>query len=236
MLIDHISVNFPHHSGLARDTVVNTWTFAAEADLTAGQLTTIESALTDFYNGTDTGGTGLTVASFISPTMSRTQPAIFKHYDLDGHLGGGPLGSPVRVQPMALLGAGNGGLGLPSEVACCLSYHSDYGADVEFGPGGATRPKSRDRGRVFIGPLSNSQTIAQEATSLRPYVSDNLRNTIIAAARRLASFSGLPAAWVVWSRKSASVHNVIGVSVDDAFDTQRRRGERANVRTAVTLP
>jgi hypothetical protein len=216
--------------------VVNTFTFAAEADIDLAGMVAIETAITDFYNGVDTGGTGLAVASFIGPQISRTAPAIFKHYNLDGHLGGGALGSPVRTWPMALLGAGNGGLGLPSEVACCLSYHSDYGADVEFGPGGATRPRSRDRGRVFIGPLSNSGCISQEATTLRPYVSDNLRNTLLAAGRRLADNSGLPGSWVVWSRKAAAVHNIFGLSVDDAFDTQRRRGERANVRTALSLP
>jgi hypothetical protein len=236
VLIDHVTVNFPHHSGLARDQVVNTWTFAAEADLDAGALTTIESALTDFYNGSTVAGSGLTVASFIGPTMSRTIAPTFKHYDLDGHLNGTAVGSPVRVQSMALLGAGNGGTGLPAEVACCLSYHSAFGTDAEFGPGGLTRPRSRDRGRVFIGPLSATGCITQEATTLRPRVSDSLQQTLIDAGRRLFSFPSLPASWVVWSRKAAAVHNVIQISVDDAFDTQRRRGERPNVRFNWLLP
>lgn len=236
MLIDHVTVNFPHHSGLARDTVVNTFTFSAEADMGATEMAVIESALTDFYNGTDTGGTGLTVASFIGPTMSRTIAPVFKHYSLDGHLNGTAVGSPVRTQNMALLGAGNGGTGLPAEVACVLSYHADYTTDPEFGPGGATRPRARDRGRLFIGPLSANGCISQEATTLRPYVSDNLRNTLLAAANRLSSFAGLPAFWAVWSRKNAAVHQAIGASVDDAFDTQRRRGERPNVRTTISFP
>jgi hypothetical protein len=209
VLIDHITVNFPHHSGLARDQVVNTWTFAAEADLDAGMLTTLESALTDFYNGNTVAGTGLSVANFIGPTMSRTIAPTFKHYDLDGHLNGTAVGSPVRVQPMALLGAGNGGTGLPAEVSCCLSSHADFGTDAEFGPGGLSRPRARDRGRVY---------------------------TLIDAGRRLFSFPSLPASWVVWSRKAAAVKNVVAISVDDAFDTQRRRGERPNVRTTWTLP
>jgi hypothetical protein len=117
-----------------------------------------------------------------------------------------------------------------------LCYHADFGTDAEFGPGGATRPRARDRGRVYIGPLSASGCISQEATTLRPFVSDNLRNTLIDAGRRLANFAGLPATWVVWSRKAAAVHNVVALSVDDAFDTQRRRGERPNVRTTWTLP
>jgi hypothetical protein len=236
VLIDHITVNFPHHSGLARDQVVNTWTFAAEADLDAGMLTTLESALTDFYNGNTVAGTGLSVANFIGPTMSRTIAPTFKHYDLDGHLNGTAVGSPVRVQPMALLGAGNGGTGLPAEVSCCLSSHADFGTDAEFGPGGLSRPRARDRGRVYIGPLSATGCISQEATTLRPYVSDSLRNTLIDAGRRLFSFPSLPASWVVWSRKAAAVKNVVAISVDDAFDTQRRRGERPNVRTTWTLP
>lgn len=236
MLIDHVTVTFAHASGLSRDQVVNTWTFTGEADLTDTGFGTIESALTDFYNGTDTGGTGLTVASFLGPQLSRSVVPVFRHYDLDGHLSGGALGSPQRVQPMVALGAGNGGTGLPSEVACCLSFNGAYGSDPEFGPGGATRPRARDRGRIYLGPLSASGCISIESTTQRPKVSDNLRETVVAAALRLSAFAGLPAFWSTWSRKAGTTHQVVDVAVDDAFDTQRRRGERANIRTTAAVP
>jgi hypothetical protein len=40
---------------------------------------------------------------------------------------------------------------------------------------------------------------------------------------------------VVWSRKDAQVRPVAAVSIDNAFDIQRRRGEEPTLRTRTAL-
>lgn len=222
----HTTVALQHASGLPRDQVVNTFSFSRETDWDAGALTALETALTDFYNGVDTGGTGRAVAEFIGPQISRTAAPVIRHYDLDGHLAGGRLGSPIRVTPMALLSAPMGGAPLPSEVAVCLSFHGAYGADPEFGAAG-TRPRQRDRGRIYVGPMPmNIAVVATEASTSRPRVADGCADTLLHAANRLFLESTSGKTWCIWSRKNGVLKPITGVAVDDAFDTQRRRGER----------
>jgi hypothetical protein len=234
-LIIHTSVTFPSMSGFTRDNVVNTFTHAFETDADVAALTGLEAALTDFYNAEDTGGSGLSVSQLIGPQISRTAPPIFRHYGLDGHLSGGRVGSPIRVQPMALIDAPVAGGPMPSEVAVALSYHSDFTTDVEFGAG-ATRPRARDRGRIYIGPLAMSALIVHSDTGgNRPTVAPNIRQTLLSAGLRLRTAEGGGGVWSVWSRANGTVRGITEFSVDDAFDTQRRRGERAVTRQVLAV-
>lgn len=233
MLIDLVTVQFQHRSGLVKDNPVNSFVFAGETDFTTADLVAIEAKLTAFYNTNDST-TSLNVASFISPCISRTQAPVFRHYNIDGKLAGGPHGSPVRTQAMALLGAASAGnVALPSEVAACMSFAANFGTDAEFSPG--ARPRARDRGRVYIGPL-NAIAIAEDATTHKAMLISSLKDTLgHNGARLMNAHSTDQSAWVVWSRKNASVKPVTSIQVDDAFDTQRRRGEKASVRSTYTI-
>lgn len=233
MLIDLVTVEFQHRSGLKRDNPVNGFVFASEADLALGDLIAIETKLTAFFN-TNVTGTSVNVAQFMSSAISRTVAPIFRHYNLDGHLNGSAHGSPVRTNPMALLAAPtSGSVNLPSEVAACMSFSADYGTDAEFSP--TARPRSRDRGRVFIGPL-NTSAIDEDITTKRAHLISSFKDTLGGAGARLMNAHSTDAsAWVVWSRKNAAVKDVTSIQVDDAFDTQRRRGERPLVRSTYTV-
>lgn len=233
MLIDLCTVTLPHRSGLVKDNPIMGFVFAAEADLDVAAMTNIETDLTAFFNHAD-ATTTLSVATFIAPCISRTVAPTFRHYNLDGHLNGSAHGSPVRTQPMALLAAGSAGaVPLPSEVAVCLSYNADYGADAEFLP--LSRPRARDRGRVFVGPL-NDAAITEDTADHRAKIQPTFMDTLGAAgARLMARVSGGDGSWSVWSRKNAAVKNIVNVSVDNAFDTQRRRGEKASLRNNYTV-
>lgn len=221
----HVTVTLPAITGMARDDVVNTFTFNEPGGILPADLDAIETALFDFYNGTAAPQVNA-VSSYIGPAISRSATCTVRFYDIDGHLNGSPVGSPERVDAAAftLLGSASSS-GLPSEVACAITLYADYLGDVEFGAG--TRPRARDRGRLFIGPLNlNAQTTAIGRTRPDPGMVTDLAES----AARLARAPMGPNL-VVWSRRSATVKPVTRVSVDDAFDTQRRRGIEPTAKT-----
>jgi hypothetical protein len=235
MLNDHVTVTFPHKDGINRDAVVNTFTFHKATDMTDTDMGLIENAIRQFLNSTPSDGTAVGEPSIIlGPQLSRTAVPVFRHYNIDAHLSGTtPVGSPVRTNTMTeALHAPVSGFPMPSEVAICLSFHGTFGADQEFA--GGTRPKSRDRGRIYFGPLVGSALVVNtEGTTNRPIVAPNVRAALLSNALDHLMAPGSGISQVVWSRRAGSVNPVEGYSVDDAFDTQRRRGERPTVRQSV---
>lgn len=225
MLIDHVTCTFEHQSGQPRDRVVNTFTFFAESDMGVGELAGINTRIRDFYNALHGEGTQQ-VSSFMSGALSRVVPPTIRHYNIDGHLGGTPAGSPeAEWQWDVPLNAGSSGTNLPAEVAVCLSFAASFGADVEFGVG--ARPRARDRGRIYIGPLNVAAISAASPGRVVP--TNTLQIALIEGAKFIKAMP-LPATWAVWSRKAGRVLPVNNFWVDDAMDTQRRRGERALAR------
>lgn len=124
--------------------------------------------------------------------------------------------------------------GLPNEVAVCLSYR---GARVSGASG------ARSRGRIFIGPLALSWNTLGPGGVMRPNLAN--RDALINAAQamavgsaqgafRLAVFSPRTAAGGD-IQQDAAWNDVTNLWVDDAFDTQRRRGPRAGSRVVRTV-
>jgi hypothetical protein len=111
-------------------------------------------------------------------------------------------------------------------VAICGSFHSFYAADPEFIPG--ARPRARDRGRIYWGPLT-SDVLTQDGGTMRTRVKDTVRSDLMKKMQGLRDDPGF--SWSVWSRKNSTIDPVQVVWVDDAIDIQRRRGEKAIVRT-----
>jgi hypothetical protein len=225
MGIGHVTVTFDHVSGLARDSVVNTFTFEVPGDFwSAPDHTNALIALDTFYNAIN-GSATQKIATYLSPALSRSTGATVRSYDVTNDLGGTPVGSPLAVGNLSPLGAPLSANALPSEVACCLSFRQTYDVDVEFAPG--ARPRARDRGRVFIGPLV--QGAVAMATPARARPADALQEALVESGRILMQNTDVN--WVVWSRKLARVRPVLQVWADDAFDTVRRRGERPTAKT-----
>lgn len=136
----------------------------------------------------------------------------------------------------------------PAEVACCASFSSVSGA--VYGGGVLTAPMSRRRGRVFVGPLAPTGASDPTVRTSRP--STSLIDLIGAAHWNLMAQNTTAAKWVVYSRpfagrpltpregraplpelppRAGTAYVIDTVTVDNAWDTQRRRGERATVRT-----
>lgn len=226
-------VEFAHRNGIPRDTIVNTFTFAVDA---LSSMAVVDAALGDdivaFYN---TPNTTQKVAWYMNYCIDRgTNLSKIKWYNLDGHLDGTPHGSPAHIRLWTLDNAG-GALGhMPAEVAACLSFNSDYGTDPE--ESGGTRPRARDRGRVYI-PV-NAGALGEITGFGNLEFLPAFRVDLTVAAKRLhdqANAEAPAASWCVWSRKNAQIHEAVQAWVDNAPDIQRRRGFKPTVRTTTTF-
>lgn len=228
------TVELHHRSGLSKDSALMNFVIDKASAFTSTDETNISAAFTEFFN-TNVGTTSLAIATLISPSISRTVNPTVRQYDITGHLDGTPHGSPVHIgSPSNLTAAASGNAPLPAEVAIVMSMHSNYGTDVEFAP--ASRPRARDRGRVFVGPL-NAVVITEDTTTHKAIVGQNIRDCIGGAGQRLAETLATDGMQLmVWSRKDAATKPVSVVSVDDAFDTQRRRGEDPVIRNTYIVP
>jgi hypothetical protein len=213
-------------SNIPDDQFMNNWVFTTPTG--AYTQAEVDAVLTDieaFYNVAEPT-TANKVTDFLSNEISRAAGgAEHMVYDITGFLDGTPHGSPT-FRKVWTLGASNApaAVNLPSEVAVVLSFNASYAGDAEFL--GATRPRARDRGRVYIGPLNVNSDEADPETRARPFI--GLRNTLAGRAEVLMNASGH--AWSVWSRVNAAVEPVVGGWVDNAFDIQRRRGPEPTSR------
>lgn len=225
MTIIHSTVTLEHKSLLPRDRVTNTFTFRGPSPLDFAMLVPIQAALENFYNTPGPGAT-ISIGTLISGCMSRTIKPIIRHYDVTAHLAGDPAGSPISESEFSAVLDTNGvSDNEPSEIAIALSFAADFGVDVEFAPG--ARPRARDRGRVYVGPITSQ---AKDFTAVQaPIVSPSGLTTVSKAGRALIDDPNTE--WVVWSRTAAAVKPVTSCWVDNAFDVVRRRGEAATART-----
>lgn len=210
-------VVIPAGTGFSRDDCVNGFYFHTPgvATGTDAERDYVADTLVAFYNDTHSSGVP-PLATFISSLMSRTaNKAIIKTYDMnDSHP------RQPRVRNWTLGAAASSDNGLPTEVACCLSFSTNE-----------IHGKS-SRGRVFIGPL-HSQVIVLDPPNV--HMNGSFTNSLRWAGRFLMDADvGVTnsSKWSVYSRKYNELHPVQNAYVDNEFDTQRRRGHRATIRTA----
>lgn len=208
-------VIFQGKSNLAEDVFVNSFVFrndniSSDLDEVADDCA---ARLHNFYTGLADGQTA-TLASFLSGTLINADYTI-KVYD---------LGQPTPRLPATrtrTLTATSGAAALPPEVAVCLSYY-------------AGRPLPRRRGRIFLGPLTTS---SMDIVGNTVRVAGALRDAVATAAAGLATSSvAAEVEWCMLSGVDANAFEITGGWVDDAHDTQRRRGVAASNRTLWGAP
>lgn len=231
-------------SGLPKDASVIDNAFMA-ADLDTATLDGILDSLDSFWRTNNAGSGGhWALSSYLSGTRSRTTNAA-RHdvYDLTGHLDGSPHGSPVYTRTFTLQGAAGGFINFPDEVAARLSLKAANWNTVPeeevIDPGPPPviiRPRSRYRGGFFIGPLlSNASSVGDNSGNI-PRPSTELGDDLDVAVTR---FQDERPDWGVWSRADETIHLMVdgaasGVaSLDNAFDTIRKRGPAATSRRQV---
>lgn len=228
-----VQVGLAAISGEPKDRVINTFAIKTQGDgHTSENLNDLAGAFETFYN-VDPGNGGK-VCTYLSSLLSRTADSCsIDVYDITGKLFGQPHGSPIFTR-LWTLGANNGSVALPPEVACAVRLEAvgradapvetADGSDPDFDP---DRPKMRHTGRFFVGPLTVS---GLEPSAAAGFLDAGLRTTLLEATKDLAVNIGnipdAPAVWDlgVWSRKDGVIRAAAHVVLDSAPDTQRRRG------------
>ncbi len=193
------------------DVIINTFAFgtATPGPPTASELTAITNSIIDFYAGS-TSPNG-TLASMMTNFLTNLAKHEVRLYDLSQ-----PKGTPpVKVTTFALAVSSN--QQLPAEVALCLSFKAAPQVGV---------PAARLRGRVYIGPLSTAALGVSSNSDIRP--ATVLQNILADAGLRLAGAAGHDLS--VFSRVRGQLAPVVELWVDNAFDTQRRRGAKPTSR------
>lgn len=201
---------FQGPSGLPTDRFVTTtfWRDDAGAGLEAVQQK-VGQAWDDFLSFTGSGGSK-NLGGWIPGQL---QGPYVKCYDLS-------VPPPRTPADAGLTWSFTQGTGdpLPREVAIVCSYHNG-------GPG------PRNRGRFYFGPLT-SDVVQDDATTGRTSPQNQVR---VGLAEAMANWVNNPPAGITWmqlSRVNQQPYPVGGGFVDDAFDTQRSRGEEPNARSS----
>lgn len=231
-------VTIAKDTGIPADSVVNVWSFmnletAADA---AADAAILKTNLNTFYDG---------IATHLSAQLAFSGVNL-KVYDFTEN---SPR-VPVLDTTFSITGETGGGIDLPPEVAFCLSYKA-------VGISGVN-PRRR-RGRVYLGPM---QTAAGTDAHIAPAA---IGTAVLAAAADAFVNPGDPRQWAVYSpydHHDVPVGEDINAKVpgtdtplypevpsqvpqafkvvhdywvDNAWDTQRRRGVKATTRTSATV-
>jgi hypothetical protein len=202
-------VALPSTTNLPADDVVNTFVFAKTGPAPSAE--DIETVFTTFYNGTQASGD--TLAEYLSQSISRTRPAVVKMFDLEDP----EPRAPIETVEFTI-GLSTTPSKLPDEVALCLSYKGDVASGV---------PAARRRGRIFLGPFSINAVESGVGTSPAAPTAQLVETVLDAGEQLWTMLSGI---WYVWSRADDEIYPITELWVDNAWDSQRRRGRRATSR------
>lgn len=212
-------VTLDRDSGLSEDRIVNVFHF--EADATNGNASDFTDRIPGLVDRLEV------FYQTIGPRMSGTLAGTgtIKLYDWEA-----PKPRIPRVEEPFTFLPGEGSL--PGEVALCLSYAAAPQSGMSQG---------RRRGRVYLGPWNGSQGGTADASDVRPPPS--LIALILPAAKIMATGTNGAFRLAVFSPTQASVagqadaawNDVAELSIDNAWDTQRRRGASPTARTVETL-
>jgi hypothetical protein len=198
------------------DVIINTFAFgtATPGAPSEADLTSITNSIIDFYAGATSPGP--TLASFMTNFLTNLAKHEVRLYDLALP----PGAPPVRTTQFAL--AVTSGQQLPAEVSLCLSFKAAPQAGVAAG---------RLRGRIYLGPLSTAVLGVSQNSDIRP--ATGVQNALADAGLRLAGAAGHDLS--VYSRTLGVLNPVTELWVDNAFDTQRRRGSKPTSRVTRLL-
>lgn len=221
----HVTATLPTISGDPLDWSSNSFTFAVDA-VDSTSIADAMATVADFYTHAISAHS---IGQQLGLQLSRaTNACVLRCYDISAHLDGTPHGSPVGLSTFTLPAAVETGPSLVEGLAVVGSFHSAYGTDVEFGTG--TRPRARDRGRIYLGPLS-LDWVTEDATTHRVSVTPSMRTILCNALNYMRTNPHGLCVWSVWSRAKATALPVVGGWVDDRFDYQRRREDQGLIRT-----
>lgn len=209
----------PYYTGIPEDVVTNTWHFdwLGGGTPTPTQLLACIVNVQLFYAGcyAGTGSVG-TWGNYMS-----LGGGVIKMYNLDDP----KPRVPVYTYTGTVAGTKDTTSSLPTETACVLSYHTEFQSGI---------PKASQRGRIYLGGLGDGW-LSTSTGSAFPILRSAARLQVANNATSLCAASLVDQwGWVVYSPKLDQSFAVAGGWVDNAFDTQRRRGQVATLRTLWT--
>lgn len=217
-MLCEFTVAQPYYTNVPEDRIVNTWHFFYEGEDTPSQTSfaTVKDALMGFYEaGFSTVATN-SKAAWVSASnwqikaydLAQAKPRVPVYSALDNFSGATATTSSV-----------------PPEVALCVSYQADYLPGIN--------PQSM-RGRIFIGGIGAG--IQAGAANAFPAPSAVLVNAFAGAASVLVDPGPSDPlwSWVMYSQKLGVHWPVTKGWIDNALDTQRRRGQAPSGRTLWT--
>lgn len=208
-------VTIPYYTSLPTDVVTNTWHFdwAGVGPPGTTDWTALRTQIMDLYaNLYKSPGTSM--AKFMRPATS-----VLKIYNLDD-----PKPRVPRFESAMNLAVFSDATNsnLPSEVAVALSYRGEYISGTN---------KANRRGRIFLGGIGSSW-LEVGTLSTFPLIRSA---SIVQVNAALTTFDAAAEAvfwnWVVYSPTLDSSTRVVAGWTDNAFDTQRRRGQAPSART-----
>lgn len=210
------NVSIPYFTNIPTDVIVNTWhliyTGGGGADPAATNYEDVRDRLDTFYSSVYTS-----IAYGAWVQVANASLKAYRMWDA-------PPRVPAYSSAMPL--AGTSGTGTtPTELALCLSYKAAPVSGV---------PLARQRGRIYLGGFS--APLAAGSASSFPELGSGQRAVIGSSASTFRT--GVIAdgwIWVVASPTQIGVgqetFDVTSGFVDNAADTQRRRGQTATART-----
>lgn len=189
-------------NGVAADAATNTFSFRwPDGEDYSADVTAILKA---FYDD---------VSGYLSPLLAQNNHLI-KFVDHNGL----PPQYPFAETTFNLTNA-PAGVAFPREVALVMSFQADRSAGVN---------QKRRKGRVYLGPLNTAGNLA---TGL---VLPAMCTTVNVAAEQIQTSCqavSLLLYWTVWSGLNGSSSIVANGWCDNAWDTQRSRGNVATTRS-----
>lgn len=202
------TVSFEAASSLPEDVITNTFHFDGEF---SPNWQNLDDILHDFYTAVPSGWNSI---SAYMPDSRVSGTVTYRYYDLADT----PPRAPVHEETRTFTPSSTAAL--PAEVALCLSFQSTKVSGLA---------QARRRNRVYLGPFITSVNSAgRPSTGLIGSVAASARD-MLAAANSAISWD-----WVTRSPTAGTTETVDNGWVDDAWDTQRRRGVQPTTRVLWT--
>ena len=225
MAIVRATVVLNKKSGIRKDASRNVWHFSS-LDTNTSTLSAIGEKLGAFYAG---------LAAILAPSVAA---GATDHRVELAEVGFSSVSPVLWTQQFGTTAVTTTGTPMANEVAIALSFRGPIAGIPE--ESGLTRPRSRRRGRIFLGPIKASGVVSAVTPAFEPQVDAGTRELILDGydtmqAAILAATPGSEVKHGVLSRVSGTLSIVEQVSVDDEFDVIRRRGQKPGFRMSRTV-
>jgi hypothetical protein len=214
-------------SNLSADRYVNTFYASHTGVTTPAYLQALRNAVIKFYTYNIAGGA---LDTYFSPTVNGNNSTL-KIYDLDTL----PPRAPIHQYSFKKVVTAAGQGVYPAEVALAITLRAAPVAGIKA---------ARLRGRLYIGPLRQPAGVSAGTAGDRPTAAmmTDFTTAVQGLVNDLAALNPITRLQVYSPtiRGSAptsagAMHQVVEASVDNAWDTQHRRGRAGTTRTTLAL-